>query len=133
MGTTSRNEDEELDIGAVLDFYGLQYRSDRRGEQSIKCPIHEDRTPSASLNLDKGLWNCFSCNTGGDAISLIMTREVLTYEAALKIYQGITGTGDKPVRTKPRQSSPVPTGQGYRPRFRRIIQAGLRRKADFGS
>src|SRR5262245_26811798 len=28
---------------------------------SIRCPFHEDRKPSASVNLESGSFRCFSC------------------------------------------------------------------------
>ncbi|HXJ88889.1 MAG TPA: CHC2 zinc finger domain-containing protein [Candidatus Binatia bacterium] len=35
-------------------------------EQQIRCPFHDDRTPSFSLNIDKGTWNCHAgCGGGG--------------------------------------------------------------------
>lgn len=40
-------------------------------EVKIKCPLHDDKDPSASLNLRSGLWKCFVCaSAGGDFISL---------------------------------------------------------------
>lgn len=38
----------------------------------IRCPIpgHEDATPSASMNIDKGVWHCHACEQGGDAYDL---------------------------------------------------------------
>jgi DNA primase len=30
------------------------------------CPLHEDRTPSLSVNLNEGLWYCFSCGEKGN-------------------------------------------------------------------
>jgi hypothetical protein len=44
----------------------------RRGSQTeglkVSCPnpAHPDKHPSAWLNLDKGLWTCGACETGGD-------------------------------------------------------------------
>jgi hypothetical protein len=29
-------------------------------------PLHDDDKPSLSLNKEKGLWHCFSCNKGGN-------------------------------------------------------------------
>jgi hypothetical protein len=35
-------------------------------EASVKCPFHDDRTASMSINLDKGAWNCHAgCGGGG--------------------------------------------------------------------
>ena len=37
------------------------------------CPIHKEKTPSFSVDPDRGLFYCFGCGRGGDAIKLHMT------------------------------------------------------------
>lgn len=34
------------------------------------CPFHEDRTPSFSLNLEKGVYYCFGCRESGGLTQL---------------------------------------------------------------
>ncbi|KKK66069.1 hypothetical protein LCGC14_2967810, partial [marine sediment metagenome] len=29
-------------------------------EMMILCPFHDDKNPSASVNLDTGVWDCFA-------------------------------------------------------------------------
>lgn len=41
------------------------------GEIGMHCPLHEDGTRSASLNLDKGVWFCNVCNDGGGVRNLV--------------------------------------------------------------
>lgn len=38
----------------------------------ISCPMphHADKNPSAAINLDKQVWSCYACGTGGDAHDL---------------------------------------------------------------
>lgn len=38
--------------------------------QSVKCPLHEDRVPSLSINLQKGVWFCWGCDKGGSLQTL---------------------------------------------------------------
>lgn len=44
-------------------------KPDQSGEWRAYCPLCEDpdnsKTPSASVNFDKGLWRCHSCGKGG--------------------------------------------------------------------
>lgn len=36
-----------------------------REENPVRCPLHDDRVASMSINLRKGTWNCFGCGKGG--------------------------------------------------------------------
>jgi len=43
-------------------------RSYRKGPELWACcplPDHDDSTPSFSINVETGLWNCFGCHQGG--------------------------------------------------------------------
>ena len=49
------------------------------------CPFHNDKTPSMVVNRDKGLFHCYGCGIGGDAISFLMKIEKTGFQEALKI------------------------------------------------
>lgn len=36
-------------------------------ERPFNCPVHDDANASASVNVDKGVWYCFSCGARGRA------------------------------------------------------------------
>ena len=44
-----------------LDLAPLRGR--RRG--SVRCIFHQERTPSLSVDLDRGLFHCFGCGAEG--------------------------------------------------------------------
>jgi len=48
------------------------------------CPFHEERTPSFSVNPDRGLFYCFGCRTGGDVIDFVMRLEGLSFPEAVE-------------------------------------------------
>ncbi len=52
-----------------------------------RCPFHSEKTPSFSVNPQKGLWRCFgACGTGGDVIDFVQRVENLSFpEAAEKL------------------------------------------------
>lgn len=49
------------------------------GRFKALCPFHAEKTPSLSLDPAKGLWVCFGCGEGGDAITLVQKLENLTF------------------------------------------------------
>ena len=115
----------------VLEHYEIVFK-ETGGEQSIRCPVHEDSSPSCSLNIDKGLWHCHACQEAGDAITIIKLREEVDFETALSKYQEITGGSGSGLRKGVRKSV-VPPGQGYKPRINKRLPAGVRKRTDFGS
>lgn len=55
----------------------------RRGSELIaKCPLHEESTPSFSINPKKQLWRCFGCGRQGDVISYVRERHGLSFVGA---------------------------------------------------
>ncbi len=48
-----------------------------------RCPFHPDDTPSLMVSPEKGLWHCFGCGAGGDAIGFLMRIERLSFQEAV--------------------------------------------------
>ncbi len=49
------------------------------------CPFHNEKTPSFVVSPSKGVYKCFGCGKGGNAVTFIMEQESVTYPEALKI------------------------------------------------
>ena len=50
------------------------------------CPFHNDTKPSLSVNENRKMFKCFTCNVGGDAISFVERYKNISYfDAALEI------------------------------------------------
>ena len=49
------------------------------------CPFHNEKTPSFVVSPAKGLFKCFGCGKGGNAVTFLMEHESLTYPEALKM------------------------------------------------
>lgn len=68
----------------IVELIG-RYVTLKPAGQSFKgrCPFHPDHTPSLHVSPDKGLWHCFGCQAGGDAIGFLMKVERLSFTEAL--------------------------------------------------
>jgi DNA primase len=51
---------------------------------SGRCPFHEERTPSFSVNPVDKLYYCFGCGAGGDLIKFVRETEQLDFVGALE-------------------------------------------------
>src|SRR5438477_6514218 len=49
-----------------------------------RCPFHQERTPSFSINREMGVFKCFGCGVGGDAFKFVMLTEGLSYPEAIR-------------------------------------------------
>lgn len=69
----------------VLDVVGDHVRLKKRGRGwEGLCPFHEEKTPSFSVDPDKGLYYCFGCHQGGDVFKFVMQVEHLSFPEAVE-------------------------------------------------
>ena len=54
------------------------------GRYTGRCPFHEERTPSFSVNPQDKLYYCFGCGAGGDLISFVKETENLDFTGAVE-------------------------------------------------
>jgi DNA primase len=69
---------------------------------TARCPFHEERTPSFSVNAVDKLYYCFGCGAKGDAITFVRETENLDFAAAVETLADRYG-----VRLEYEQSSPA--------------------------
>jgi DNA primase len=48
------------------------------------CPFHSERTPSFTVDRDKGLYHCFGCGVGGDVIHFVRQIDRLDFPEAVE-------------------------------------------------
>lgn len=47
------------------------------------CPFHKDSNPSFNIHKQRNFYHCYSCKTGGDAVSLYSAINHIPYHAAI--------------------------------------------------
>jgi len=73
------------DATDLVEVVGDHVKLRKRGRKyEGLCPFHEEKTPSFSIDPDKGLYYCFGCHQGGDAINFIMQLERLSFPEAVE-------------------------------------------------
>jgi hypothetical protein len=64
------------DLVAIAEHYGTAFERKSQSELAGPHPHHGSSTgDNFNINPDKGLWHCWRCGTGGDALALIAVCE----------------------------------------------------------
>ncbi len=82
------------------------------------CPLHKEKTPSFSVDPERGLFYCFGCGAGGDAIRLHMLTSGDDFPTAIEALAT-------------RYGIPLPAAGSRRRRDERDPQAALRAAEEF--
>lgn len=70
---------------ALAEVVGRRTKLVKRGrEHSGLCPFHNEKTPSFTVNEDKGFFHCFGCGAHGDVIGFVMRTENLSFPEAVE-------------------------------------------------
>jgi DNA primase len=69
----------------IVEVVGEHTRLKKAG-RSFKglCPFHNERTPSFTVDRDKGLYHCFGCGAGGDVIHFVRQIDRLDFPEAIE-------------------------------------------------
>ncbi|MEO5634526.1 DNA primase [Gaiella sp.] len=70
----------------IVDVVGL--RTSLRKASGMRymgrCPFHEERSASFSVNSDLNLYHCFGCGKGGDVVTFVRETEGLDFVGAIE-------------------------------------------------
>ena len=68
-------------VDVVSDFVSLK----KRGSGYVGCcPFHNEKTPSFHVTPSRGIYKCFGCSKGGNALNFVMEYDHLTFVEALR-------------------------------------------------
>lgn len=74
-----------LDSANISDVVSEFVTLKKRGVNQLGlCPFHNEKTPSFTVSPAKGIFKCFGCGKGGNAVNFIMELEQLSYPDALR-------------------------------------------------
>jgi DNA primase len=107
MAGLDRNFTDELRARlSVVDVVGRVVPLTRKGQNYWGCcPFHNEKTPSFSVNEEKGFYHCFGCGEHGDIISFTMKHNNMDFVAAITELANMAGV--KMPEYKPRNPDAV--------------------------
>ncbi len=84
---------EEITMRQVLDLLGFEPSGVSGDQLRGPCPVHgssSDRSRSFSVNLTKGRYYCFKCNSKGNQLQLwAAVHRLSVYQAAVDLCNSI--------------------------------------------
>ena len=76
----------------LADLVGRRVKLTRKGrEHSGLCPFHKEKTPSFTVNEEKGFYHCFGCQAHGSVFDFVMETEGLSFPEAGEKLAGEAG------------------------------------------
>jgi DNA primase len=89
---TEAEIDEVRARADIVEMVGAHVRLRRAGRNYVGlCPFHNEKTPSFTVNLERGFFHCFGCGAGGTVFDFLMKLEGLTFPEALQSVAGRYG------------------------------------------
>ena len=70
----------------VVDVIGQTVPLRRVGRNFMgRCPFHEEKSPSFSVNAERQFYHCFGCKAGGDVFKFVMETEKVGFLEAVEL------------------------------------------------
>ena len=77
--------DDLLDRVDIVEVIDRRVKLRKSGKNyTARCPFHEEKTPSFSVNPEKQFYYCFGCGAGGNALGFLMDYENLDFPRAVE-------------------------------------------------
>lgn len=87
MALFGRDKIDELRQRAdIVELIGANVRLRRTGRNYTGlCPFHSEKTPSFSVNPERGFFHCFGCGVGGTVFDFVMRTDGVTFPEAVRL------------------------------------------------
>jgi DNA primase len=72
----------QTDIVSLISQY-IQLKKVGKNYRAL-CPFHSEKAPSFYVSPDKGIFYCFGCKKGGNAVNFLMEYEKLDFPSAIR-------------------------------------------------
>jgi DNA primase len=69
----------------IVDVVSGRTQLKKQGPRHVgRCPFHDERTPSFTVEPVKKVYHCFGCGAGGDVIKFVRETENLDFAGAIE-------------------------------------------------
>jgi DNA primase len=69
----------------IIDVIGAGLELRPAGRHFVaRCPWHNDRRPSMTVNQERQTWKCWVCDIGGDVFNFVMQRDGVDFPTAVR-------------------------------------------------
>lgn len=76
----------------IADVIGATLELQPQGRNLVaRCPWHNDRRPSMTINQERQTWKCWPCDIGGDVFSFVMKRDGTDFPTAIRTLAELAG------------------------------------------
>ena len=76
----------------IVDVIGATLELQPQGRNLVaRCPWHNDRRPSMTVNQERQTWKCWPCDIGGDVFSFVMKRDGTDFPTAIRTLAELAG------------------------------------------
>jgi DNA primase len=84
--------DDLLDRVDIVEVIDRRVKLKKSGKNyTARCPFHDEKTPSFSVNQEKQFYYCFGCGAGGNALGFVMDYENLDFPQAVETLASSAG------------------------------------------
>jgi len=81
---------ERVDLVQLVAERGIKLQ--RKGRHLFAlCPFHQEKTPSFVVTPHRGLFHCFGCGVGGDAIGFLVRYDRVSFPEAVRMLAARAG------------------------------------------
>ena len=109
--TLNREEWDDLkarvDLVALFEEHGVDVRKFGRGFKA-RCPFHDEKNPSMSLDPKKGVYHCFGCGQSGDHLTFLQEHAKRSFGEAVAELHRLARTTPAAQPQQPSQEKPFP-------------------------
>lgn len=107
----------QLNMPAVLDYYGIDYDNNHHSRFKVRCPFHNDSRPSLNIYTDnesgQDSWWCPVCNENGDCFRFLQMMTTSHKESKAIAQEIIKGIG---------------SGRATNPKYKALLERRKQRK-----